>query len=112
MCSLVSLIIAMLAPSRCLIPFERRVLERGDQALAVELGDVVVEAGLPPPFDGGGRGEGGQRDDRYLRAARIPAKRLGKVKAVHARHFDVRDDDVEALAFLDQGESIFPAADG
>ena len=37
-------------------------------------------------------------------SARIAAHRRGELEAVHARHLDVGEDDVEALPGLQQGE--------
>src|SRR5262245_43944992 len=107
----VSLIIVMSAVSRRLVQLDARILERGDQSLAVELRDEIVEPGLASPLDGGRRGDRRQRDDRDVRAARIGAQRLGEIEAVHAGHLDIRHDHVEALPGLDQGKRLVAAAD-
>ena len=86
-------------------------LQRGDQALAVELGDEIVEAGLAAALDRRRRGDRRERDDRHMRAARVGADRLGKLEAVHAGHFDVGDDRVELSALLDQCERLVARGD-
>src|SRR5215211_1602904 len=111
-CSLkVSLIMAMSAPLRRLIPLDGRIFECSNQALAIELGDEIVEACLPSALDGGRRGDGRQRDDRNVGALRVGAQRLGEIEAVHAGHVDIGDDHVEALPLLDQGKRLLAAAD-
>src|SRR5262245_32325050 len=106
-CSLtLSLLVVIPAPSCRLDPIDRGVLEHRDQALAVELGDEIVEARLPSALDGGRRGDRGERDDRDLRGARVAADRLGELEAVHLGHLDVGDDHVEALALLEERERL------
>src|SRR5579871_490325 len=48
-----------------LVYFERRILERRDQSLAVELGDEGAEADTAPALDHDGRGVGSERDNRH-----------------------------------------------
>src|ERR1700674_4780483 len=104
-----SLAVVMQIPSRRLDPLDGRFLERRDQALTVELGDEVVEARLAPAFDRGRGRDRGERDDRDLRRARIGAHRFGELETVHAGHLDVRHDDVERLAGLQQCQRFFGA---
>src|SRR5689334_21050046 len=73
-------------------------LQRRDQAGPVELGDIVMEAGLPAALDGGGRDHRRQRDDRHLAKIVVRADHLGELKAVHVGHLDVGEHDVEGLA--------------
>src|SRR6187431_1847826 len=61
-CSVMALSLLMIAPSRRLGPFDDRLLERRDQPLTVELGDEIVEAGLPAALDRGRRRHRRQRD--------------------------------------------------
>src|SRR4051812_10309143 len=82
--------------SRRLDEFDGGFLQCRNQSLPVELGDEVVEAGLAAALDRCGRGQGGERDDRHMRAARVRTDRLGKFEAVHTRHFDVGHDRVES----------------
>src|SRR6185437_2340946 len=79
------------------VHFGGLLLERRDQARAVELGDVIVEAGLPPALDRRRRNQRGQRDDRHRSQMRIRPDGLGEFEPVHLRHFDVRQHDVERL---------------
>src|ERR1041384_4605036 len=94
-CSLIVLSLLMIVLSRRLGPFDGRLLERRDQPRTVELGDEIVEAGLPAALDRGRRRHRRERDDRHMRAARIGADRLGQLEAVHARHLNVGHDHVE-----------------
>src|ERR1044072_3424501 len=70
-CSLMVLSLLMIAPSRRLGPLDGGLLERRDQALTVELGDEIVEAGLAAALDRSRRGHRGERDDRDMRNARV-----------------------------------------
>src|SRR3954447_21370766 len=87
--------------SRRLDEFDGGFLQRRDQALAVELGDEIVEAGLAAALDRRGRRQRGQRDDRHMRGAPVRTDRLGKLEAVHTRHLDVGHDRIEPRALLD-----------
>src|SRR4051812_26360640 len=53
-------------------------LQRRDQAGTVELGDVVVEPGLPPALDRRRRDHRRQRDDRHPAQMLVGPDRLGK----------------------------------
>src|SRR5262245_15742238 len=97
----VSLLMGAVRSSRRLVDFDVRFLERCDQPLAIELGHEIVEARLPSPLDRRRRGDRGQGDDRQPRAAQVRPQRLGEIEAVHARHLDVGDDEIELLPFLD-----------
>src|SRR5436190_7327574 len=66
----------LMTPSRRLDEFDGRFLQRRDQALSVELGDEVMEAGLAPTLDRRRRSDRRQRDDRHVCAARIRPDRL------------------------------------
>src|SRR2546426_6436625 len=72
-------------------------LQRRDQAGAVELGDIVVEAGLAAALDRGGRDHRRQRDDRHLAKIVVGTDHFGELKAVHVGDLDVRQHDVEGL---------------
>src|SRR5450759_5315311 len=71
-----------------------RLLERRDQSMPVELGDIVVKSDLAAALDRFGRHDRGQRDDRQIGGARIAAQAFGEFKAVHLGHFDIGDDHV------------------
>src|SRR5437773_6097839 len=81
-------------------------LQRRDQAGTVELGDVVVEAGLPPALDRGRRDHRGQRDDRHRTQMRIGLDGLGELEPVHVGHLDVGQNHVEDLARAQRGEAF------
>ncbi len=78
--------------------------QRGQQGVTVELRDIVVEADLAAAIEILGRRVRRQGDDRRVLPARRAAHRLGELEAVHARHLDVADDDVEILAGFAQAE--------
>src|SRR3984893_11194956 len=61
----VSLGPAELCSCRCPVQFGGLFLQRRDQAGTVELGDVIVEAGLPAALDRRRRHHRGQCDDRH-----------------------------------------------
>src|SRR5947209_821336 len=83
-CSLAALLsLLIIVPSGCLGVVGGCFLQRRDQALAVELGNEIVEAGLAAAFDRGRRGQGRQRDDRRLSRARVGTDRFGKFEPVH-----------------------------
>ena len=68
--SVVSVLVVMLhfILGACFMPlsdFGGLFLQRRDQAGTVELGDIVVEAGLPAALDRRRRHHRGQRDDRH-----------------------------------------------
>src|SRR5882724_7947884 len=73
----------------------RLLLERGDQAGTVELGDVIVEAGLPPALDRRRRHQRGQPDDRHLAQMLVGADDFRELEAVHVGHLDVGQHHVE-----------------
>src|SRR2546423_10830732 len=102
----------MILTLRCLDEFDGCFLQRRDQALAIELGDEIMEACLAAALDRRRRRDRGERDDRHMRAARIGADRLGQIEAVHARHLDIGDDRVELLSHFDHGERLIRRADG
>src|ERR1700687_4391824 len=62
-------------------------LQRRDQPGTVELGDVIVEAGLPAALDRRRRHHRGQCDDRHRAQVCIRPDRLGELEPVHVRHF-------------------------
>src|SRR5204863_1529088 len=82
------------------------LLERRDEALTVELGHVVVKPNLASALDRVWGHQGREADDRQLCRMRIGAHLRGELEAVHARHFDIGDDDVEAPALLDQRQRL------
>src|SRR5450631_317666 len=82
------------------------LLERRDQSLTVELGDIVVEADLTAALDSFGRYDRGQRDDRQIGGARIGAQRFGEFEAVHLGHFDIGDDHVEGAPVLEHRQGL------
>src|SRR5581483_1451946 len=59
------------------------LLERRNQAGTVELGDIIVEAGLAATLDRRRRHQGGQTDDRHPPEMRVGADALGELEAVH-----------------------------
>src|ERR1700750_1253506 len=62
----VLLVIGFTRSLRRALHFGGLFLQRRDQAGPVELGDIVVETGLPAALDGGGRDHRRQRNDRHL----------------------------------------------
>ena len=82
------------------MPPDRRrlLLERRDQALTIELGDVVVEADLAAALD---RFRRTTEDSAMIGNSAVSGSVrtvFGELEAVHLRHFDVGDDHVEARA--------------
>src|SRR5581483_8084767 len=71
------------------------LLERRDQAGTVELGDIVVEAGLAAALDRRRRHQRRQADDRHLAEMRVRTDALGELETVHVGHFDVGQHHVE-----------------
>src|SRR5215467_5165748 len=65
------------------------LLERRDQALAVEFGDVVVQADLAATLDRLRRGQRRKPNHRDRRRPRILLDRRGKVETVHAGHVEI-----------------------
>src|SRR5205807_1888101 len=86
--------------------------ERGEQRIAVELGDIVAEPDLAAAIEILRRSMRRESDERRVLPARRAAHRLGKLKAVHARHLDVADDNIEILAGLAQAEGAIRRLDG
>src|SRR5262245_54439081 len=72
-------------------------LQRRDQAGPVELGDIVMEAGLPAALDRRRGDHRRQRDDRHLAKIVVGADHFGELKAVHVGHLDVGQHDVKGL---------------
>src|SRR3954470_16260367 len=58
-------------------------LQRRDQAGTVELGDVVVEAGLPAALDRRRRHHRGQRDDRHRTQVLVGPDHFRELEPVH-----------------------------
>src|SRR5665213_331658 len=77
------------------------LLERRDQPLPVEFGDIVVEADLTAALDRFGRYDRGQRDNRQIGGQRIAAQAVGEFEAAHLGHFDVGDDHIEGAPALE-----------
>ena len=73
-------------------------LQRRDQTGTVELGDIVVEAGLTAALDRRRRHHRGQPDDRHRAQIAVGADRLGELEPVHVGHLDVGQDHVEGSA--------------
>src|SRR6202000_770008 len=78
--------------------------QRAQQRVAVELGDVIGEADLAAAVEIVRTGARGQRDQRGLLPAAVLAHFLAELEAVHARHLDVADDDIEVTAGLAHAE--------
>src|ERR1044072_7773787 len=91
---------------RCFPGLGGLFLQRRDQAGTVELGDVIVEAGLPPALDRRRRYQRGQSDDRHRAQIVVGANGLGKLETVHVRHFDVGQHHVEGVARAQRGEAL------
>src|SRR6478752_9111287 len=72
-------------------------LQRRDQTGTVELGDIVVEAGLTAALDRRRRHQRGQSDDRHRAQIAVGADHFGELEPVHVGHLDVGQDHVEAL---------------
>src|SRR6266849_4206707 len=102
----------VMASSRCLDPLQAGLLQGRDQALAVEFGDEIIEAGPASALDHGFGSERGKRDQRHIRSARLAAHGLGKLVAGHAGHLDVGHDDVELPAGFDDRERLLGPARG
>src|SRR3546814_5277533 len=66
--------------------------------MAVGLGDIVAKARLTAAREIFGVREAGQRHDRRAGPAAFLGDLARELEAVHARHLDVRNDDVEILA--------------
>src|ERR1700759_4198561 len=58
------------------------LFQRRDQAGTVELGDIIVEAGLTAALDRRRRHQRGQADDRHVVQMLVAADRLGELEAV------------------------------
>src|SRR5262245_18831765 len=86
---------ALIVSSRCTFQSGGLFLERRDQALPVELGHVVVQADLAAALDRLRGDQHGQTDHGQVGDARIAPYRRGEFEAVHARHVDVGDDNVD-----------------
>ena len=74
------------------------LLDRRDQSGAVEFGDEIVEADGAAALDRVGRDHGGNSDDRQRGGRRHGAQFVGEREAVHVRHFDIGDDEIDASA--------------
>src|SRR5947209_7491568 len=109
--SAATLSLLMRSSSRRFDEFDGCLFQRRDQALTIELGDEIVEACLTAAFDRRRRGDRGERNDRHVRATRIGADRFGELEAIHTRHFDIGDDRVELMPFLDDRERVLRRAD-
>src|SRR5262245_4521814 len=84
----------VMASSRCLDPLLARLLQGRDQALPIELGHEIVEAGAPTALDHGFGSHGGKRNQHHVCDARLGAHGLRQLVTRHARHLDVGNDDV------------------
>src|SRR6478672_7902167 len=112
--SMVSVLLLMLGsscgPAGCgscrPVDFGGLFLQRRDQAGTVELGDVIVEAGLPAALDRRRRHHRGQPDNRQRAQMRIGPDRLGELEAVHVGHLDVGQHHVEGLPRAQRGEAF------
>src|SRR5207253_9301835 len=104
--SMVSVLVVMVFVSLCraLDVAGGLFLQRRDQARTVELGDVIVEAGLPAALDRRRRHHRGQRDDRQGTEVLVGADRLGEFEPVHVGHFDVGQHHVEGLPRAQRGK--------
>src|SRR5690606_28456153 len=69
-----------------------------EQALLVELGDMVRKAGFLALLAGLLIRVAGQGDDRRLAPGALRLHALGEGEAVHLGHVEVADDDVKKLA--------------
>src|SRR4051812_49997665 len=103
--SIVSVLLIMVT-SLCRMPVGGLFLERRDQAGTVELGDVIVEAGLPAALDRRRRHQRGQRDDRHRTQIVVGANGFGELEAVHVRHFDVGQHHVVGVARAQRGKPL------
>src|SRR6476659_7418249 len=90
----VLLVIGFARSSRRPLHFGGLFLQRRDQAGPVELGDIVMEAGLPAALDRRRRDHRRQRNDRHLVEVVVGADAFGELKAVHVGHLDVGQNDV------------------
>src|ERR1700726_4454592 len=62
------------------------VLERGDEAAAIEFGDVIAHADTLAALEGLRGDAGAQTDDGRLRRARIATQCGCQIKTIHSRH--------------------------
>ncbi len=79
------------------------------ERLAVHLCDIVDETGVAAAVHVRRRGVRAERDHRRVLPPRIPAHGLDELEAVHPRHLDIANDDVEVfagLAHLERGVGI------
>src|SRR5665647_1718004 len=86
------------------------LLERRDQSLPVEFGDIVVKAKPAAAFDGGGGHHRRQSDDRKFGGPRVAAHRLGEFEAIHLGHLDVGDGHVENAASVEHRQRLLGGA--
>src|SRR5689334_17278598 len=81
-------------------------LERRDQALAIELRDVVVETNAASAFNRLRGDDRRQRDYRQSTRSRVGPYRLSELEAVHLRHLDVGNGHVERLSFAEECQRV------
>src|SRR5450631_2242082 len=81
-------------------------LERRDQPLPVEFGDIVVEADLAAALDRFGRYDRGQRDDRHIGGAWIAAQAFREFEPAHLGHLNIGDDHVEDAPVLEHRQGF------
>src|SRR5476649_1050728 len=86
------------------------LLERHDQSLPVEFGDIVMKADPSAALDRVGRHHRGQCNDRQVDGARVAAHGLGEFEAVHVWHLDIGDGHVERGAVLEHRQSFLRGA--
>src|SRR6202165_4076304 len=65
--------------SRCLDPLQAGLLQGRDQALAIEFGHEIVEAGPASALDHRLGSQSGKRDQRHVGSARLGADGLGEL---------------------------------
>src|SRR2546425_9921687 len=85
-----SFVAVMIGPSCRAAHIGGLLLERRDQALAVELGHIVVQADLLAALDRLGGDERRETDDRHVGGARGAAPRPGGLQTGPAGHHQIR----------------------
>src|SRR5581483_256619 len=88
------------------------LLERSDQTLTVEFGDIIVKSDLAPALDRVRRDHRRKRNDRNIGGARVAAHLLREFEPAHPRHFDVGENHVEAAAAAQKTQPLLGAAGG
>src|SRR5436309_3969452 len=104
--TVVSVLLVMVISSCRPVELSGLFLQRRDQAGTVELGDIIVEAGLPAALDRRRRHHRGQRDNRHRTQVLVGPDDFGELEAVHVGHFDIGQNDVERVTRAQRQQAL------